>query len=145
MVSPLMHRCYVMRVRDSELTAAELITAFAGRPDRASPQELADFDKVHGEEGQLRVGDEFVIRIPGPWDGPVRVVEVDSAGFGFVTLDGHLEAGRIRFSARDLAPARLEVRMEAWARGGDHLSNVLSLDPPRCAGLSSGPGGSLTS
>jgi hypothetical protein len=124
-VGPLMHRCYVMRVRDSELTAGELITAFAGRPDRASPQELADFDKVHGEEGQLRVGDEFVIRIPGPWDGPVRVVEVDSAGFGFVTLDGHLEAGRIRFSARDLAPACLEVRIEAWARGGDHLSNVL--------------------
>ena len=41
------------------------------------------------------------------------------------TLDGHLEAGRIRFSARDLAPGRLEIRIEAWARGGDRVSNLL--------------------
>lgn len=124
-VGPLLHRCYVMRVRDAELEADALIAAFAGRPNCASPQQLADFDKVHGQEGRLRVGDEFTIRIPGPWDGPVRVIEVDSTGFGFVTLDGHLEAGRIRFSARDLAPGCLEVRIEAWARGGDQLSNLL--------------------
>jgi hypothetical protein len=124
-VGPLLHRCYVARVRAAELTAAQLIGAFAGRPNCASPQQLADFDKVHGAYGELRVGDEFTIQIPGPWDGPVRVVEVDSNGFGFVTLDGHLEAGRIRFSARDLAPGCLELRIEAWARGGDHVSNML--------------------
>jgi uncharacterized protein DUF1990 len=124
-VGPLLHRCYVARVRGGELTAAELIGAFAGRPNCASPQQLADFDKVKGEQGALNVGDEFTIRIPGPWDGPVRVVEVGSTGFGFVTLDGHLEAGRIRFSAADLATGCLELRIEAWARGGDHVSNVL--------------------
>jgi hypothetical protein len=124
-VGPLLHRCYVSRVRDAELTAAELIGAFAERPNCASPRQLADFDKTHGADGALRVGDEFTIRIPGPWDGPVRVVEVDSNGFGFVTLDGHLEAGRIRFSAADLARGCLELRIEAWARGGDHVSNVL--------------------
>lgn len=113
------------RVRDAALTAAELIGAFAGRPNCASPQQLADFDQVEGEQGALRVGDEFTIRIPGPWDGPVRVVEVDSTGFGFVTLDGHLEAGRIRFTATDLATGCLELRIEAWARGGDHVSDVL--------------------
>jgi hypothetical protein len=124
-VGPLLHRCYVTRVRNAGLTAAELIGAFAGRPNCASPQHLADFDKVCGAEGELRVGDEFTIRIPGPWNGPVRVVEVDSNGFGFVTLDGHLEAGRIRFSAADLATGCLELRIEAWARGGDHVSNML--------------------
>jgi hypothetical protein len=124
-VGPLLHRCYVARVRDAELTAAELIGAFAGRPNCASPQQLADFDKVKGEEGALRIGDEFTIRIPGPWDGPVRVVEVDPTGFGFVTLDGHLEAGRIRFSAADLSTGCLELRIEAWARGGDRFSNML--------------------
>jgi hypothetical protein len=124
-VGPLLHRCYVMQLRDAQLSAAALIAAFGDRPNRASPQPLADFDKVQGEYGTLRVGDEFTIRIPGPWDGPVRVIEVHSTGFGFVTLDGHLEAGRIRFSARDLAPGRLEVRIEAWARGGDQLSNWL--------------------
>ena len=124
-VGPLLHRCYVTRVRESELTAAALIDAFAGQPNRAAPQQLADFDKDHGKEGELRVGDEFTIHIPGPWDGPVRVIEVDSTGFGFVTLDGHLEAGRIRFSARDIATGCLELRIEAWARGGDRVSNML--------------------
>ena len=124
-VGPLMHRSYVVRVRDSCLSAADLIAAFAGRPNRASPRELANFDKVDGEEGELRVGDQFTIRIPGPWDGPVRVAELDDSGFGFVTLDGHLEAGRIRFSARDLDDGRVELRIESWARGGDHVSNML--------------------
>ena len=81
--------------------------------------------KLRGEEDELREGDEFTVRIPGPWDGPVRVVEVDFEGFTLATLDGHLEAGRIRFSANDLGPARVEIRIEAWARGGDRVSNLL--------------------
>jgi hypothetical protein len=80
---------------------------------------------VRGEDGVLRVGDEFTVRMPGPWDGPVRVVEIAATGFGLATLDGHLEAGRIRFSADDLGPGRLELRIEAWARGGDRISNLL--------------------
>jgi len=124
-VGPLMHRSYVVRVRDASLSAADLIAAFAGRPNRASPRELAEFEKVRGSEGDLRVGDQFTIHIPGPWDGPVRVVELGETSFGFVTLQGHLEAGRIRFSARDLDDGRLEVRIESWARGGDHVSNML--------------------
>jgi len=83
---------------------------------------LASVVKVHGEDGVLRVGDEFTVRMPGPSDGPVRVVEADGACFA---LDGHLEAARIRFSAHDLGRGALEVRIEASARGGDRLSNLL--------------------
>jgi len=122
---PLMHRSYVTRVREAQLTAPELISAFGARPNRATPRALASFVKLSGEEGELRAGDELTVRMPGPWDGPVRAVEVSPTHFSFVTLDGHLEAGRIRFEARDLAPGRLEVRIEAWARGGDRLSNLL--------------------
>jgi len=122
---PLMHRSYVTQLREVELNAAELIGAFGARPNRAAPRALASFVKLRGEEGELRSGDEFTVRMPGPWDGPVRAVEVAPTHFSFVTLDGHLEAGRIRFEARDLAPGRLELRIEAWARGGDRLSNLL--------------------
>jgi hypothetical protein len=73
----------------------------------------------------MAVGDEYTVRMPGPWDGPVRTIEVEPTSFGFVTLDGHLEAGRIRFEARDLGPGRLEISIEAWARGGDRVSNLL--------------------
>ena len=124
-VGPLMHRRYVARVCDAELTARELIEAFACEPNRATPKALARFVKLRGADGSLRVGDEFTVRMPGPWDGPVRTVEVSPTRFGFVTLDGHLEAGRIQFEAHDLGPGRLEIRIEAWARGGDRISNLL--------------------
>jgi hypothetical protein len=122
---PLIHRCYVARVHSAHCTAAELMRAFAAQPDRAAPKEIGSFVKVRGAEGDLRVGDEFTIRIPGPWDGPVRAVEVEPASFDLVTLRGHLEAGRIRFGAQDLGPGRLELRIEAWACGGDRFSNLL--------------------
>lgn len=124
-VGPLMHRRYVARVCEAELTAAELIGAFGAKPNRASPKALASFEKLHGAEDELHVGDEFTIRMPGPWDGPVRAIEVAPTRFSFVTLDGHLEAGRICFEAEDLGRGRVEIRIEAWARGGDRVSNLL--------------------
>jgi hypothetical protein len=122
---PLMHRNYVVCVKDAERTAQEVMGAFAAEPNCATPKALASFVKLRGDEGALRIGDEFTVRLPGPWDGPVRAVEVEPTVFCLVTLEGHLEAGRIRFSARDLDPGRLELRIEAWARGGDRLSNLL--------------------
>jgi hypothetical protein len=124
-VGPLMHRRYVARVCDAELTAEQLIATFAAEPNRASPKALASFVKLTGPDDELRVGDEFTVRMPGPWDGPVRTIEVEPTRFGFVTLEGHLEAGRIRFEAENLGPGRLEIRIEAWARGGDRVSNLL--------------------
>ena len=124
-VGPLMHRSFVARVRDAKLGAAALMARFAEEPNRAAPTALARFVKINGDGDGLRVGDEFTVRMPGPWDGPVRAVEVDPTSFSLVTLAGHLEAGRIRFSARDLAPGRLELRIEAWARSGDRLSNLM--------------------
>ena len=124
-VGPLMHRRYTTRVREAKLDAEQLVSAFAGKPNRASPTALATFVKLRGRDGELQVGDEFTVRMPGPWDGPVRAIEVTPRSFAFVTLDGHLEAGRIRFSAEDLGPGRVEIRIEAWARGGDRLSNLL--------------------
>ena len=54
-------------------------------------------------------------------DGPVRVVERTQTSFRFATLEGHLEAGQIEFSARYDGPM-LEFRIESWARAGDRLS-----------------------
>ena len=71
----------------------------------------------------MAAGDEYVVRMPGPWDGPVRVVERTPTAFRFATLEGHLEAGQIRFTAQD--GELLEFRIESWARAGDRLSNLL--------------------
>jgi uncharacterized protein (UPF0548 family) len=120
---PLFHRIYRARIRDARLGPDELMAAMSADLDRVAPSEFASFNKVLGEEGGLAVGDEYVVRMPGPWDGPVRVVERTPRSFRLVTLDGHLEAGQIVFAAE---PGELlEFRIESWARAGDRLSNLL--------------------
>ncbi len=121
---PLYHRRYVAVIRSGRLSARELLGQVAADPDRAAPSEFATFKKTRGEEGQMVVGDEYLVRMPGPWDGPVRVVERSPDSFRLATLEGHLEAGQIEFSAAE-GDGRLVFRIESWARGGDWLSNLL--------------------
>lgn len=120
---PLFHRVYRARIRDTAIEPEALIATITADLDRVAPSEFASFNKVLGDESTMAVGDEYVVRMPGPWDGPVRVAERTPASFRFATLDGHLEAGQIEFSARrdDL----LEFRIESWAQAGDRLSNLL--------------------
>jgi Domain of unknown function (DUF1990) len=121
---PLFHRVYRTRIRDTALSPERVIAEVTSDLDRVAPTEFASFNKVLGREGAMAVGDEYVVRMPGPWDGPVRVVERTPTSFRLATLDGHLEAGQIEFSARDDGPM-LEFRIESWARAGDRLSNLL--------------------
>jgi hypothetical protein len=121
---PLFHRVYRTRIRDSSLSPECVIAEMTSDLDRVAPTEFASFSKVLGREGVMAVGDEYVVRMPGPWDGPVRVVGRTPTSFRFATLDGHLEAGQIEFSARDDGPM-LEFRIESWARAGDRFSNLL--------------------
>jgi hypothetical protein len=120
---PLFHRVYRGRIRDADMRPEALIAKITADPDQVAPTEFASFNKVLGDEGTMAVGDEYVVRMPGPWDGPVRVVERTPTSFRFATLDGHLEAGQIDFSAR--RGELLEFRIESWARAGDRLSNLL--------------------
>jgi hypothetical protein len=122
-VGPLFHRRYRIRVRDARLSAEQLLTAVRANPNRVAPTEFARFLKVHGDDAEMRVGDEYVVRMPGPWDGPVRVVEVKPCSFRLATLRGHLEAGQIEFTAAD--GEELLVGIESWARSGDRLCDLL--------------------
>jgi hypothetical protein len=122
-VGPLFHRTYRTRIRDARPSAEQLFAAIRADPNRVAPTEFARFFKVHGDEPEMRVGDEYVVRMPGPWDGPVRVVEVNPCSFRLATLRGHLEAGQIEFTAAD--GEELVVGIESWARSADRLSNLL--------------------
>jgi Domain of unknown function (DUF1990) len=120
---PLLHRRYSVRIAGSRLTAPGLLDAVAGNLDRASP-EVAAFRKTRGHGPGLNVGDELVVRMPGPWDGPVRVIHRDDRSFRLATLEGHLEAGQIEFrTAPDGDLVRFEI--ESWARAGDRLADLL--------------------
>jgi hypothetical protein len=121
---PLFHRLYRAQIRDARLSPEELISCLGVDPNRATPTALARFLKVRGADGGMAVGDELVVRMPGPWDGPVRVTRSAPASFRFATLSGHLEAGQIEFRAMR-AEGMLRFEIESWARSGDRLSNLL--------------------
>jgi hypothetical protein len=122
-VGPLLHRSYAVRIAHSTIGPSALIDMVAAKLNQASP-EMAVFRKTRGTEGPLRQGDEFIVRMPGPWDGPVRVVHRDAASFRLATLDGHLEAGEIEFRAAPAGDA-LHFEIESWARAGDPLADLL--------------------
>ncbi|AWM34699.1 hypothetical protein [Hymenobacter nivis] len=90
---------------------------------RFSPALLADFERTDGEAGALRVGDEFHIKILGPWNGSVRVTGVGATFFEFTTLEGYPEAGRIRLETHTLdgRPDALRFEIHSVARSRDGL------------------------
>ncbi len=123
-VGPLFHRRYRARIRNPRLSPEEVVARVSADPNRVAPTEFARFQKVRGDERLMRLGDEFVVRMPGPWDGPVRVVDVTETSFRFATLSGHLEAGQIEFRA-GRQEGELLFCIESWARSGDWLCNLL--------------------
>jgi hypothetical protein len=123
-VGPLFHRRYAALVREPRLTPEELIEQVTNDLNSVTPTEFAVFQKVHGTDEGMEVGDEYVVRMAAPWDGPVRVIDRTPRSFRFATLDGHLEAGQIEFRAAP-APEGLRFEIESWARSGDRFSNLL--------------------
>ena len=121
---PLFHRLYRTRIRESRLDGPELMGKLQADLNLASPTRFARFQRVLGEQGRLAVGDEYVVRMPGPWDGPVRVISVSRCSFRLATLAGHLEAGQIEFRASS-AETELVFEIESWARSGSPLVNLL--------------------
>ena len=122
-VGPLFHRRYRVAIDKANMRAAELMRRIQADPNAVSPKEFARFHKVGGVPGRMNLGDEYLIHMPGPWNGPVRVVDLTAKTFRFMTLKGHLEAGQIEFRATDDVDLILEI--ESWARSGDRLSHLL--------------------
>lgn len=123
-VGPLFHRRYRAHICAAKRSPERLMARIAENPNRVCPIEVAVFRKVHGAKGGMEVGDEYVIRMPGPWDGPVRVVDRTPTSFRFATLKGHLEAGQIEFRA-GRENGHLVFEIESWARSADRLSDLL--------------------
>lgn len=121
---PLFHRLFAVHIDRTPVTAAQLIELLAADLNRGVPSEVAAVRKLHSATNGLAEGDELVVRMPGPWDGPVRVVHRDEHSFRLATLLGHLEAGQIEFSARRDGSGVL-MQIETWARPATKLVNVL--------------------
>jgi uncharacterized protein (UPF0548 family) len=110
-------------IHGATVSARELMALLSADPNYAAPSEFARFTKTHGDDGGMVPGDEYLVRMPGPWNGPVRVADISPTMFRVATLTGHLEAGQIEFSVRE--EDGLVFSIESWARSGDRLSRLL--------------------
>jgi hypothetical protein len=120
---PELERRYYIDVERPRLTPAQLMAAVQADVASFSPGLLADFERTRGEAGSLRAGDEFHIKIFGPWNGSVRVTQVGPTFFELLTLEGHPEAGRIHFEVHwlDGRPDALRFEIHSLARSRDGL------------------------
>jgi hypothetical protein len=118
------HRVFSVCVVGGGLGPAELIAKVASDLNAAAPTEAAVFEKVEGSDRTLKLGDEYVVRMPAPWDGPVRVVDATDSSFRLATLAGHLEAGQVEFRARADGQA-LRFTIETWHRCASRLVDLL--------------------
>ncbi|MDT0352814.1 DUF1990 family protein [Pseudonocardia charpentierae] len=154
----LLHRRYAVWIEGAQVGPEDAVTHLAADPNHATPVDAAVFVKTAGEPGEMRVGDEYVVRMPGPWDGPVQVIARTATSIRFATLHGHLEAGQIEFRARRVNEGECEglhFEIESWARPGDRLSHLLynrlllakeiqlNLWTETCLGVVRGSGGRL--
>ena len=121
---PMFHRVYRTRIRESGMTPEQLMGRIQSDVDCVAPTEFASFQKTAGDPEVMRIGDEYIVRMPGPWDGPVRVVDVTPTSFRLMTLQGHLEAGQILFSA-GAEEGLLIFEIESWARSASKLVDLL--------------------
>lgn len=120
---PWLERRYYIDLVRPRYSPAQLMAQVQADLPHFSPAMLADFKKENGADHHaLHVGDEFGIKIMGPWNGSVRVTAAGSTSFEFITLEGHPEAGRIQFEAHYLDERpdalRFEIRSRARARDG---------------------------
>ena len=119
---PFLERRYSVEIEGAPCTAEELLETIGTHLGELAPGLFAEFEKTRGSPDELRAGDELFIRILGPWNGSVRVCETTREAFELETLEGHPEAGRIRFWVEPLDGAagglRFVIRSRARSRDG---------------------------
>ena len=112
-----LRRLYRVVIDAPRLPPEEVIDRVAADPNAVSPFEVARFVKTAGRLGEMTAGDEYLVWMAGPWNGPVRVAERGPRHFRLATLSGHMEAGEIEFRARREGE-RLAFEIESAARSG---------------------------
>ncbi len=118
---PIVARTHSVIIRDSKKSPAELMARFRNSPNDFVPRHIAGFFSQGRPAYDLKPGDELVVEIPGPWNGPIRVDSSNDTEMMFITLPGHMEAGHIRFRTRRTDDGDVEFEIRSWARAGDEL------------------------
>jgi hypothetical protein len=120
----LCHRLFRVRISGADIDAERLVDRVCRDFKHFVPAEVVDVRTGELPDRGLGVADELVVEMPGPWDGPVRVVHRDAGRLQLATLRGHLEAGQVQFRARE-DDGLLVFEIELWARAANRLVHLL--------------------
>lgn len=121
---PLFHRLFRVRITEADIGPGRLIEWVCRDFKRFVPSEVVDIHTGELRDQGLDVGDELLVEMPGPWNGPVKVVHRDVDCLHLVTLRGHMEAGQVHFRARE-EDGLLVFEIELWACPGSRLVHLL--------------------
>ncbi|TXJ86227.1 DUF1990 domain-containing protein [Streptomyces lavendulae] len=121
---PLFHRVFRVRIAGADVDGAGLLDHVCRHFERFVPSEVVGIRAGELRAQGLDVADELVVEVPGPWNGPVRVLRREPGSLHLVTLRGHMEAGQVRFGAHEDGDL-LVFEIELWARAATRLVHVL--------------------
>lgn len=110
---PIIARTHSVTIRDSQKSATELMALFLRDPNDFVPRHIAGFFGSGKPARDVALGDELLVEVPGPWNGPIRVDMVGESEVMFITLPGHMEAGHIRFRTRQIADGEVEFEIRS--------------------------------
>lgn len=128
-VGPVVHRLYSATIQAPKLSAERLLAIIAADPNVIAPVEVLHFEKRRGDRRRLEKGDELLIRMFGPWNGPVQVVRRWQEGFRLAATRGHPQLGQLELRARDDdGQIAMEIQTRERAAGvGFHLLQRIGL------------------
>jgi hypothetical protein len=126
-VGPMYHRTFRVDIVGARTDVEELMRTVVGEFGSLVPQEVVQVHRRGAPLRPLEVGDDMVVDMPGPWNGPVRVVEIGADRLRLATREGHIEAGQIQFRVRGgrFGGSPLTFEVETWARAADRRVNLL--------------------
>ncbi len=123
-VGPVVHRLYSATIPEPKLTADRLLAIIAADPNVIAPSEVLRFEKTRGRAGVLEETDELLIRMAGPWNGPVEVTRRWQEGFRLTATRGHPQLGQVEVRARD-AGGELTIEIQTRERAAGVVFHAL--------------------
>lgn len=121
---PVIHRVFGAEIESPHLSAERLIDVVAADPNVISPYEVVRFEKTRGERGDLREGEGVLIRMAGPWNGPVEVTRRWPEGFRLAATNGHAQLGQVELRAHGRDGA-IHVEIQTRERSASGLFHLL--------------------
>ncbi|WP_420452327.1 DUF1990 family protein [Ilumatobacter sp.] len=119
-VGPIVMRTYSVEIADPVVEPDRLMHEFRIDPNHFVSNLAAAFVRDDRPVRNMRAGDEVVVELPGPWNGPCTVEVVEDTRVLMSTLAGHMEAGHIAFEVTDADEVgTYTFRVRSWARAGD--------------------------